>query len=60
MATQILEKKKDARGIAWRLQKRGSAFDVIYLNAGISWRYMRKAVSESEARNVFDFHVSKP
>lgn len=51
--TKIIETATNSRGHKVRIQARAGKFDVIYNSAGISWRYIKKGVSEQEARNEF-------
>jgi len=55
--TKTIETKTNNRGHKVRLQQRGAEFDVIYNSNGISWRYVKKSVSEQEARNEFELQT---
>lgn len=55
--TKIIETKTNSRGHKVRIQQRRGKFDVIYTSTGFAWTYKAKAVSEQQARFVFDLEA---
>lgn len=54
ISTIIIATTRKSNGQVIRLQKRGSKFDAIINSTGLCWRYLKKAVSENEARAEYD------
>jgi len=52
--TKIEETKTNSRGHKVRLQERNGTWDVIYTSAGLDWTYKVKAVSQQDARFIFE------
>lgn len=52
---QIIESKKLSSGGVVRIQKRGQKYDVISNCHSIAFRYIKKAVTEQQARDAFFF-----
>jgi hypothetical protein len=55
--TKIEETKTNSRGHKVRLQERNGTWDVIYTSAGLAWTYKVKAVSQQDARFIFEMEA---